>query len=129
MRSPFGAKANRKAGIRGDCPISGRFEAFPRGFEAFPRGFEAFRKGFEDDLKALESLRKGLERLQKAFEELRNVFEGYPHLFSQPALWLGHRFEQLSDHLIGIDFLGLGLKIQQHAMAQNRRRHCAHVFA
>ena len=46
----------------------------------------------------------------------------------QSALRFGHRLNQPLDHLIRIDFLRLSLKIQQHAMSQHRRRHCAHVF-
>src|ERR1700704_2252902 len=50
-------------------------------------------------------------------------------IYSQPALRFRHRFDQLFDDLIGINLLSLGLKIQQHTMAQDRRSNRAHIFA
>ena len=39
----------------------------------------------------------------------------------------GTAVEQLPDHLIGRDAVGLRLKVHQHAMAQHRQRDGAHI--
>ncbi len=74
----------------------------------------------------------GLRRLTvRRRPPMFQIFCPYANSFSsiQSALWFRHRFDQLLDHLIRIDLLGLGLKIQQHPMTQHRWRNGAHVFA
>ena len=40
----------------------------------------------------------------------------------------GHRLEKPSDNLLGIDAVRLGLKIQQHTVAQHRQSHRADIL-
>src|SRR5262249_41113945 len=56
-------------------------------------------------------------------------FSSSANASTQPRLGFSDGFNQFFDHLIRIDFFGLGLEIEKDAMAQHGLSHCANVVA
>src|SRR5438309_1112884 len=46
----------------------------------------------------------------------------------QTRLRFGHCFDQLSDHIVWLHSLGLGMEVQKYSMSQDRISKSAHVF-